>query len=146
MATLIKLVIIPAIFFPFAILFGFRNSELVAILVMLGSPTTVSCYIMAKNMNNDAVLTSSIDVYKRQVHSIPHIFLNAMLLYYLLLFSTFCIELEMFYNLLTMASPISIQPTSRHPSDMISTVRYPSSNTFCTAASMASASASRFRE
>lgn len=62
MATLIKLVIIPAIFFPFAILFGFRGSELVAILVMLGSPTTVSCYIMAKNMHNDAVLTSSIVV------------------------------------------------------------------------------------
>lgn len=62
MATLIKLVIIPAIFFPFAILFGFRDSELVAILVMLGSPTTVSCYIMAKNMHNDTVLTSSIIV------------------------------------------------------------------------------------
>ncbi len=62
MATLIKLFIIPAVFFPFAILFGFRNSELVAILVMLGSPTTVSCYIMAKNMHNDAVLTSSIVV------------------------------------------------------------------------------------
>ncbi len=61
-ATLIKLVIIPLIFFPFAIMFGFRNSELVAILVMLGSPTTVSCYIMAKNMNNDYVLTSSIVV------------------------------------------------------------------------------------
>ena len=41
---------------------GFRSSELVAILVMLGSPTTVSCYIMAKNMKNDYVLTSSIIV------------------------------------------------------------------------------------
>lgn len=70
MATLIKLVIIPAIFFPFAILFGFRNSELVAILVMLGSPTTVSCYIMAKNMNNDAVLTSSIVVLATLLSSI----------------------------------------------------------------------------
>ena len=29
---------------------------------MLGSPTTVSCYIMAKNMGNDEVLTSSIIV------------------------------------------------------------------------------------
>ncbi|MEI3265705.1 MAG: AEC family transporter [Frisingicoccus sp.] len=69
-ATLIKLVIIPAIFFPFAILFGFRNSELVAILVMLGSPTTVSCYIMAKNMKNDAVLTSSIVVLATLLSSI----------------------------------------------------------------------------
>lgn len=69
-ATLIKLVIIPAVFFPFAILFGFRNSELVAILVMLGSPTTVSCYIMAKNMHNDAVLTSSIIVLATLISSI----------------------------------------------------------------------------
>ena len=69
-ATLIKLIIIPLIFFPFAILFGFRGSELVAILVMLGSPTTVSCYIMAKNMHNDAVLTSSIIVMATLLSSI----------------------------------------------------------------------------
>ena len=62
MATFIKLVAIPTIFFPAAISCGFRGSELVAILVLLGSPTTVSCYIMAKNMKNDAVLTSSIVV------------------------------------------------------------------------------------
>ncbi len=58
-ASFIKLVGIPAAFFPLALRFGFRGSELVAILVMLGSPTTVSCYIMAKNMGNDEVLTSS---------------------------------------------------------------------------------------
>ncbi len=61
-ASFIKLLVLPAIFFPFAIAFGFRESELVAILIMLGSPTTVSCYIMAKNMHNDAVLTSGIIV------------------------------------------------------------------------------------
>lgn len=61
-ATFIKLIALPAIFFPFAIALGFRNSELVAILVMLGSPTTVTCYIMAKNMGNDEVLSSSIIV------------------------------------------------------------------------------------
>lgn len=61
-ATFIKLVLLPLIFFPFAIAFGFRDSELVAILVMLGSPTTVTCYIMAKNMGNDEVLSSSIVV------------------------------------------------------------------------------------
>ncbi len=61
-ATIIKLIIIPAVFFPFAIQMGFRNSELVAILIMLGSPTTVTCYIMAKNMGNDAVLSSSVIV------------------------------------------------------------------------------------
>ena len=61
-ATFIKLVLLPLIFFPFAIAFGFCGSELVAILVMLGSPTTVTCYIMAKNMGNDEVLSSSIVV------------------------------------------------------------------------------------
>lgn len=61
-ATFIKLIGIPLLFFPFAVLLGFRNSQLVAILVMLGSPTTVTCYIMAKNMGNDEVLSSSIVV------------------------------------------------------------------------------------
>lgn len=61
-ASFIKLIALPAIFFPAALYFGFRQSELVAILVMLGSPTTVTCYIMAKNMGNDEVLSSSIIV------------------------------------------------------------------------------------
>ena len=38
---------------------GFREEELVAILIMLGSATTVSCYVMAKNMGHDGTLTSS---------------------------------------------------------------------------------------
>ncbi|MCD8145450.1 MAG: AEC family transporter [Oscillospiraceae bacterium] len=61
-ATAIKLLILPAVFLPAAIALGFRDSALVAVLIMTGSPTTVSCYIMAKNMGNDAVLTSSIVV------------------------------------------------------------------------------------
>ena len=51
--------ILPAVFFPAALYLGFRQSELVAILIMLGSPTTISSYIMAKNMGNDEVLTSN---------------------------------------------------------------------------------------
>lgn len=69
-ATFIKLVLLPLIFFPFAIWFGFRGSELVAILVMLGSPTTVTCYIMAKNMGNDEVLSSSVVVMATLMSSI----------------------------------------------------------------------------
>lgn len=69
-ATFIKLIALPAIFFPFAIAFGFRGSELVALLVMLGAPTTVSCYVMAKQMGNDDVLTSSIIVLATLVSSI----------------------------------------------------------------------------
>lgn len=61
-ASTIKLVILPLIFFPFAVYFGFRGDDLVAILIMLGSPTTVTSYIMAKSMGNDEVLSSSIVV------------------------------------------------------------------------------------
>ncbi len=61
-ASFIKLIGLAAIFIPAAVWMGFRNQELVAILIMLASPSTVTCYIMAKNMNNDAVLSSSIIV------------------------------------------------------------------------------------
>lgn len=57
--SLLKLVILPAAFLPLAIYMGFTQEKLVAILVMLGSPTTVSCYIMAKNMGHEGTLTSS---------------------------------------------------------------------------------------
>ena len=61
-ATFIKLVGLPLVFLPAALALGFRNEALVAIIVMLGSPTTVTCYIMAKNMKNDEVLSSSVVV------------------------------------------------------------------------------------
>ena len=61
-ASLIKLVILPAVFLPIAIACGLAGTEMIAILIMVGSPTTVSCYIMAKNMDNDGELTSSIIV------------------------------------------------------------------------------------
>ncbi len=61
-ATFIKLVGLAAIFLPIAIFMGFRNQELVAILIMLASPSTVTCYVMAKGMDNDEVLSSSIIV------------------------------------------------------------------------------------
>ena len=60
LASFIKLFGLCAIFLPAAILIGFRDAELIAILVMLGSSTTVSCYVMAKNMGHDGILTSSI--------------------------------------------------------------------------------------
>lgn len=58
-ATFIKLFLLPALFLPLAAALGFRNSEMVSILIMVGSPTTVSCYVMAKNMRGDGVLTSN---------------------------------------------------------------------------------------
>ena len=61
-ATMIKLFVLPVLFLPIAMYLGFHGESMIAILIMLGSPTTVSCYIMSKNMGNDAVLTSSIIV------------------------------------------------------------------------------------
>lgn len=57
-----KLLLWPLLFLPLAVAFGFSKEKLVAILIMLGSPTTVSCYIMAKNLNHEGVLTSSVVV------------------------------------------------------------------------------------
>ena len=61
-ASAVKLVILPAVFLTLAVLLGFRDQALVALIIMLGSPSTPSCYVMAKNMNNDGVLTSSVIV------------------------------------------------------------------------------------
>ena len=57
-ASITKLVLLPAVFVPVAVWMGFRDAQLLAIAVMLASPTTVACYIMAKNMNNDSTLAS----------------------------------------------------------------------------------------
>lgn len=59
-AAFMKLVGFAAVFLPIAIYMGYRNEELVAILVMLGSATTVSCFVMAKNMGHEGVLSSSV--------------------------------------------------------------------------------------
>lgn len=58
MCALVKLVVLPAVFLPLAVMLGFRNEMLIALLVMLGAPTTPSCYIMAKNLGHEGVLTS----------------------------------------------------------------------------------------
>ena len=61
-ASAIKLFFQPLVFLPVAALLGYSGEKLIAILIMLASPTTPSCYIMAKNMNNDGVLTASVIV------------------------------------------------------------------------------------
>ena len=42
-----------------AIKFGFRGQELIALLIMLGSPTTPASYVMSKNMGHDGTLSAS---------------------------------------------------------------------------------------
>lgn len=61
-ASFLKLVAQPALLVPVAVALGFTGEKLIGILIMLASPTTPSCYIMAKNMNNDGTLTASVVV------------------------------------------------------------------------------------
>ena len=61
-ATLVKLVVLPALFLPVAVHLGFTDEKLVALLVMLGSITTPACYVMAKQMGHEGVLTGSVCV------------------------------------------------------------------------------------
>ena len=59
-AAFIKLFGFCAMFLPLAIYLGFQGEQLIAILVMLGSATTVSCFVMAKNMGHTGILTSTV--------------------------------------------------------------------------------------
>ncbi len=61
-ASFIKLIAQAAIFIPLAAYFGFTGEKMVALAVMLAGPATPSCYVMAKSMKNDGVLTASIVV------------------------------------------------------------------------------------
>ena len=59
LAAFIKLFGLAALFLPLAVKLGFRNEQLIAILVMLGSSTTVSSFVMARNMGHEGTLTAS---------------------------------------------------------------------------------------
>lgn len=61
-AVFLKLVVQPLVFLPVAAAMGFEGEKIIGILIMLASPTTPSCYIMAKNMGNDGTLTASVVV------------------------------------------------------------------------------------
>lgn len=60
LASFIKLIGFGLIFVPLAILCGYTDQSLIAILVMLCSATTVSTFVMAKNMGHDGTLSSTI--------------------------------------------------------------------------------------
>lgn len=53
-----KLLLFCLMFLPLAVYMGFRDEKLVAALIMLGSATTSSSFIMAKNMGHKGTLTS----------------------------------------------------------------------------------------
>lgn len=57
-ATAFKLVVFAAAFLPLAVFLGYRGEVLVVVLIMLASPTTVSCFSMARSMGHDGTLSS----------------------------------------------------------------------------------------
>lgn len=59
-AVFMKLVGFCVVFLPMTALLRFRNEEMIAILVMLGSATTVSCFVMARNMGHEGTLSSGV--------------------------------------------------------------------------------------
>ena len=58
-----KLILVPALALPFAVLFGFRGVELTTIMSMLIPPTAVSSYTMADQMGGDGQLAAQIVVF-----------------------------------------------------------------------------------
>lgn len=61
-ASTIKLVLQSVVFLPLAVWLGFTGDKLLALMIMLGSPTTPSSYVMARNMGHEGVLTSRVIV------------------------------------------------------------------------------------
>jgi predicted permease len=60
-ATIIKTAVLPAVFMTFTyFVLGFRGVQLGTIMIVFGTPTAISSYIMAKNMNSDASLANQI--------------------------------------------------------------------------------------
>jgi hypothetical protein len=61
-ASFLKLIGWAVIFLPIAVWMGYRDEKLMALVIMLASPATPSCYIMAKSMKSEGTLTSSVVV------------------------------------------------------------------------------------
>lgn len=59
-AAFMKLIGFCALFLPLAVLMGFREQQLTAILVMLGSATTISSFTMARGMGHDGTLSAAV--------------------------------------------------------------------------------------
>lgn len=57
-----RLLVVPAIFIPLAVWMGFRNVELLSLLVIFASPNAVSSHIMAYNAGGDDQLAGQIVV------------------------------------------------------------------------------------
>lgn len=59
-ASAIKLVGLELVFLPIALAAGYTGQKLVAVMMMLGLPSTVSGYVMARNMGYEGAVNSSV--------------------------------------------------------------------------------------
>lgn len=77
-----KLILLPGIFIPIAILFGFRKIELAALMAIFASPTAVSTFTMAQNAKANYKLSGQIVVLDSML-SVVSIFLWIVVLKYI---------------------------------------------------------------
>ncbi|MEG1001429.1 MAG: AEC family transporter [Cellulosilyticaceae bacterium] len=64
LVTLIgRLILLPCLFIPLSIAMGFRDVELVTLIVLFGAPTAVSSFTMAQQMNGDSELAGHVVVF-----------------------------------------------------------------------------------
>lgn len=78
-SSFIKIIVSPLLFTTAAYFLGFTGSSLGVIFILFASPTAVSSYIMAKNMNNDADLAANI-VLLTTIGSLGTLFLGVFIL------------------------------------------------------------------
>ena len=58
-----RLIVIPIILLPIAILLGFRNESLGVLLALFASPTAVSSFVMAQQMGGDSELSGELVIF-----------------------------------------------------------------------------------
>lgn len=59
-ASVGRLIVVPCIVVTLAFLMGFRKYDLGAIFILFSSPSAISCYVMAEEMNSDYKLTGDV--------------------------------------------------------------------------------------
>lgn len=79
LATMLKIIAVPAVFTALAFYMGFREIELGVIFILFASPTAVSSFIMAKAMNSNSDLAANI-VLMTTLGSVFTIFLGVYIL------------------------------------------------------------------
>lgn len=58
-----KLIVVPCIMLPISIMLGYRNMDLVALMLIYASPTAVSSFTMAQKMDGDSDLAAQVVVF-----------------------------------------------------------------------------------